>query len=302
MYRIRFHGRGGQGMKTASRILGTAFFIEGYDVQDAPRYGAERRGAPMFAYVRVSRHTINERGPVKRPDLVVCADKSLLTLPSSGVLTDATPQTILLAEASHNTDTTAQISGFNGTYLTINPGSGTSLSSFWSGAAARLCGIISKQSLEQAVVDELQHLPQEALEKNLETALAGWNLMNDYSGIVREGGDTPPMNTEAPIWLDIKSDSVFRAAPAIRIPQTSRTMKTGLWRTERPVIDSSKCRKCWWNCCSYCPDSAMTLSREGFPVIDYAYCKGCLVCAQACPSKAIAVLPEGRGSDSVKGG
>ena len=37
LYRIRFHGRGGQGMKTASRILGTAFFLEGFEVQDAPR-------------------------------------------------------------------------------------------------------------------------------------------------------------------------------------------------------------------------------------------------------------------------
>ena len=42
MFGIRFHGRGGQGMKTASRILGTAFFKAGYEVQDAPRYGAER--------------------------------------------------------------------------------------------------------------------------------------------------------------------------------------------------------------------------------------------------------------------
>ena len=47
MYRIRFHGRGGQGIKTASRILGSAFFAEGFEVQDAPRYGAERRGAPI---------------------------------------------------------------------------------------------------------------------------------------------------------------------------------------------------------------------------------------------------------------
>ena len=55
MFRIRFHGRGGQGMKTASRILGSAFFLEGYEVQDAPRYGAERRGAPIFAYVRAAK-------------------------------------------------------------------------------------------------------------------------------------------------------------------------------------------------------------------------------------------------------
>jgi 2-oxoacid:acceptor oxidoreductase gamma subunit (pyruvate/2-ketoisovalerate family) len=62
MYRIRFHGRGGQGMKTASRVLGSAFFRAGFEVQDAPRYGAERRGAPVFAYVRADRRPIDERG------------------------------------------------------------------------------------------------------------------------------------------------------------------------------------------------------------------------------------------------
>ena len=67
MYRIRFHGRGGQGMKTASRILGSAFFNEGFEVQDAPRYGAERRGAPIFAYVRADRSEIRERGVILRP-------------------------------------------------------------------------------------------------------------------------------------------------------------------------------------------------------------------------------------------
>lgn len=66
MYRIRFHGRGGQRVKTASQILGTAFFLEGFEVQNAPRYGAERRGAPIFAYVRAARAPILERG-VMRP-------------------------------------------------------------------------------------------------------------------------------------------------------------------------------------------------------------------------------------------
>ncbi|MCK4900049.1 MAG: 2-oxoacid:acceptor oxidoreductase family protein, partial [Anaerolineales bacterium] len=86
MYRIRYHGRGGQGMKTASRILGTAFFLEGFEVQDAPRYGAERRGAPIFAYVRASRKPINERGIIRRPDLVIVADDTLVSIPAAGVL------------------------------------------------------------------------------------------------------------------------------------------------------------------------------------------------------------------------
>ena len=49
MYRIRIHGRGGQGIKMASRVLGTALFRCGFTVQDAPKYGAERRGAQISA-------------------------------------------------------------------------------------------------------------------------------------------------------------------------------------------------------------------------------------------------------------
>ena len=64
MLRIRFHGRGGQGMKTASRILGSAVFHAGYAVQDAPVYGAERRGALMAAFTRIAHTSILERRAV----------------------------------------------------------------------------------------------------------------------------------------------------------------------------------------------------------------------------------------------
>jgi pyruvate ferredoxin oxidoreductase gamma subunit len=83
LYRIRFHGRGGQGIKTAARILGSAFFAEGFEVQDAPRYGAERRGAPLYATVRAALHPIDERGEILRPDLVVLADEMLAAVPAT---------------------------------------------------------------------------------------------------------------------------------------------------------------------------------------------------------------------------
>lgn len=83
MLRIRFHGRGGQGMKTASRILGSAAFHAGLTVQDSPVYGAERRGAPMAAFTCIAREPIHERGAIARPDLVVVADDSLLPDPAS---------------------------------------------------------------------------------------------------------------------------------------------------------------------------------------------------------------------------
>ena len=107
MFRIRFHGRGGQGMKTASRILGSAFFSAGYEIQDAPRYGAERRGAPIFAYVRADKTTINERGIIDHPDLVVVADDSLVGMPAAGVVQGVDEHTVLLIN-SHETATTWQ--------------------------------------------------------------------------------------------------------------------------------------------------------------------------------------------------
>lgn len=67
MLRIRFHGRGGQGMKTASRIVGSAAFHAGLVVQDSPVYGAERRGAPMSAMTRTAHEPIRERGMIVRP-------------------------------------------------------------------------------------------------------------------------------------------------------------------------------------------------------------------------------------------
>ena len=96
MYRIRFHGRGGQGVKTASQILSSALFLEGYEVQDAPRYGAERRGAPIFAYVRAGRAPINERGVIACPGLVVVVDETLAALPAAGVLQGVDADTVIL--------------------------------------------------------------------------------------------------------------------------------------------------------------------------------------------------------------
>ncbi len=87
-------------MKSASRILGTAFFLEGFEVQDAPRYGAERRGAPIFAYVRADKSPINERGVIRYPDLVVVADDSLVAIPAAGVLSGITDHALLLINSA----------------------------------------------------------------------------------------------------------------------------------------------------------------------------------------------------------
>lgn len=77
---IRFHGRGGQGAKTAGYILAVAAAEEGWNINAFPEYGAERRGAPMRSYVRISDAPIRLRSSVKHPDIVAVLDDSLLAV------------------------------------------------------------------------------------------------------------------------------------------------------------------------------------------------------------------------------
>ena len=78
MYEVRLHGRGGQGAKTAIKILAKAFYIEGFNVQAFSLYGAERRSAPVASFLRVSDEPILERGYIDDPECIIVIDDSLL--------------------------------------------------------------------------------------------------------------------------------------------------------------------------------------------------------------------------------
>ena len=75
---IRWHGRGGQGAKTASLLLADAAFNTGKYIQGFPEYGPERMGAPLTAYNRISNTPIRIHSNIYEPDYVVVVDDSLL--------------------------------------------------------------------------------------------------------------------------------------------------------------------------------------------------------------------------------
>jgi pyruvate ferredoxin oxidoreductase gamma subunit len=308
MYRIRFHGRGGQGMKTASRMLGTAFFLTGLEVQDAPRYGAERRGAPISAYVRASRSFIHERGIIRRPDLVVVADETLVAMPAAGVLAGVTAHAVLLLPSPQPPEVWQERLKFPGLVLTLpaaaeeDPGERRFVGAVLVGAAARLVGVIPREALARAVQDELAHLGADVVAKNLEPALESYNLMAAYAGCVTEAAEVLADTYEKPAWIDLPCDEVSAAAPAIFAPATSEQVPTGLWRTVRPVIDRGHCRRCAWICSTLCPDGVISTNEAGYPVIDYEHCKGCLICLANCPAHAIRAEPEEAGEKMVGGG
>lgn len=75
---IRWHGRGGQGAKTAAHFLAEAALDLGKSIQAFPEYGPERAGAPIRAYTRISNRPINIHSSVTNPEIVVVIDPTLI--------------------------------------------------------------------------------------------------------------------------------------------------------------------------------------------------------------------------------
>ena len=97
---VRWHGRGGQGAKTAAQFLAEAALDAGKYIQAFPEYGPERAGAPIKTYTRISEKPINLHCGVANPEYVVVIDPTLVTpaivegLPNSGVLVVNTNESI----------------------------------------------------------------------------------------------------------------------------------------------------------------------------------------------------------------
>ena len=76
---IRWHGRGGQGAITAAKIVANGAFASGFKgVIMAPTFGTERRGAPVFTSLKISKNKIYDLSPITTPDMVVVLDPTLL--------------------------------------------------------------------------------------------------------------------------------------------------------------------------------------------------------------------------------
>lgn len=295
MYRIRFHGRGGQGMKTAGRILGTAFFLAGFEVQDAPRYGADRRGAPIFAYVRASRSPIFDRGIIRYPDLIVVADEHLPGMPGAGVLSWIRPQTVFLIHSQEQSTLWRERLNLQGPVFTLPRLAEEKLrfrGTACAAGAAALIGELDAATLAEAVGEELAPLGPELVAVNLKVARAAYDTLSAHQGVVVEGGPASAIDYTEPGWLTLPCEGPELSAPAIHAAATSELARTGLWRMQRPVIDASRCNRCWWICSTFCPEGAIQVDAQRRPHIDYAHCKGCLVCMNQCPTHAITVLPE----------
>lgn len=119
MIEIRWHGRGGQGAKTASLLFADAAFNTGKYIQGFPEYGPERMGAPMTAYNRISDTPIRTHSNVYYPDYVVVVDESLLQ--SINVTEGLKKDGAILINSSKNPNELRQyLNGYEGKVYTVD--------------------------------------------------------------------------------------------------------------------------------------------------------------------------------------
>jgi pyruvate ferredoxin oxidoreductase gamma subunit len=299
MLRIRFHGRGGQGMKTASRILGSAAFHAGLVVQDAPVYGAERRGAPMAAFTRIAHAPILERGTIVQADLVVVADDMLLADPAAQPLAGCAAQCTLLVNSTqdgvHLQRTTRHdgrllVADFTALALELTQ-TLVGLSTALGMAAAHLVGLSLADSLAglTAELDEAQLSPVQH-RANLQLAQATYALVRSWEPLQERQGE---VTVPATALVEVPFDPPWRAAPSIAAAANSPARHTGSCRQFRPVLHAEHCTRCWV-CFVRCPEGAITLDRDDYPVVDYDVCKGCLLCVHECPTHAFSAVKEVR--------
>ncbi|MBM4055241.1 MAG: hypothetical protein FJ264_11360 [Planctomycetes bacterium] len=287
-YRIRFHGRGGQGAKVASRILGTTAFLGGLYAQDFPLYGAERRGAPILACTRISSEPILERGVVTGPDIIIIMDETLFEDTASNPLSGLKKGGIVFINTAHTPEEaktkyhlTEQTVTLDITKISLEILGKPILSTLAGGVASKIVRM-EENFLRQAVEMEVSEIIQdkEIIGKNIKAALHCFRSIPPVEittiEIVRK--DNPV--------ISVPFEAATISSPAVYSVANTPLRKTGNWRIFKPVWNYEVCTKCMI-CVSRCPDSCISVNDEGFPFTDYNNCKGCMICARECPFAAI---------------
>lgn len=184
MIEIRWHGRGGQGAKTASLLLADADFNTGKYIQGFPEYGPERMGAPITAYNRISDTPIRIHSNIYEPDYVVVVDDSLIG--AVDVTSGLKDNGAIVINTNEDIDSLRKkLNGFSGKICTIDA-SKISLECLKANfpntamlaAVVNITKIMSKEELVDNMKDAFSHKfakKPEVIEQNMEALLRGYD-------------------------------------------------------------------------------------------------------------------------------
>ncbi len=186
LHDIRLHGRGGQGTVSAAALLALAAFEDGFESQAFPKFGSERRGAPVEAYVRISSSTIRAHNQLYTPDAVVIQDAGLLR--SEPLLRGLKRGGLIVLNGEQ--PAASEGDGFRWLCLPASEIGERHLgrplpNTVLLGALAAATQWVSLAALEKAVTNHLSRKGEEVVKANIEA--------------LREGYESPSIPTSPPI-------------------------------------------------------------------------------------------------------
>ncbi len=264
-------GRGGEGVVLASQILADTFARAGFWAQSFPEFKAERRGAPISAFLRWDEAPIHRRYRVRDCDVLVVLSPSP---PSQQALDAVRPGGLVLLNRE-----------------TRFPHAGPfELARVPASRIARDRGVLSSEGRPMGNVAVLGACVRLLLPDGLpflEQAVtarlggrAGANVLAAREGHARCRRQRP-LAADAPLAVALDPAPARRPTPLFPVSTTdSRANHTGSWSLDRPVL-AEACTACAV-CAPFCPEGAISRS-DGTITIDYLYCKGCGICEVVCP-------------------
>jgi len=168
-YKVRFHGRGGQGAVTAANLLAVAASLDGKYSRSFPFFGVERRGAPVQAFCRVADKVIRKHQHVYDPDYAVVLDASLL--PNVDVCMGLTGRGGVIVNCSKQAKDlelkTDNVYVVDATSIAIKHIGRPIFNTAMLGAFAKVSGWVTLESLKEAIKGRFS---PEVAEKNIKAA------------------------------------------------------------------------------------------------------------------------------------
>jgi pyruvate ferredoxin oxidoreductase gamma subunit len=289
MLEIRWHGRGGQGAITVSRVLAMAALKKDFFVQSFPEYGPERGGAPVKAFNRIDSREITLHCGVYEPDIVAVLDHTLLL--AEDITEGLKREGSLIVNTLQSPQEVREFLEFSGKILTIDAAFIARQTNKFPnvallGALLREIPSLTLKFVEEALREFLaEKLTEPAMQLNLEALRRGYeqaqidrrsHWQSDISGV--------RSNSRLKSYHELLLGGIIAR-------ENREANQTSGWRQQKPVFDEAlcvNCSLCWVNC----PEPAVLTENQEMLGYDYRYCKGCGICYASCPVGAISMVPE----------
>lgn len=182
-YDIRIHGRAGQGAKTAAQLIAESAIDIGMYAQSFPEFGAERTGAPMKAYSRISKDKIQVHYQINNPDIVIVIDESLFNaenvlegIKSDGVIVVNTTSMPDEVRKKYNILPNIKVYTLNATGIALELFGKNFANIPLLGAVVKLTGVIDPEKVKDVIRKKfIKKLGEEGVSKNIQAFERGMN-------------------------------------------------------------------------------------------------------------------------------